>query len=552
MKATLPLPRALSMLRFLLPALAGAIAFLLLGAGEPKLTPELLDGASFAATRELERGWVDQALPADYLPTLVLEPPCRLENGPDWAAEAFTAFRGQDEPALAELAGDHPGSWLPPLLQSQVLAERGAEPRALEVLRRFTAGPAYRRLADSRGLSADDQRAMIHFWHRLAYLQHQTHSRDAKLFWQSLKNPIGRVKVLSATGAAGLPKDAPTWDQHRIYPPGCSSARLSSFDLYNNLLVAYLEVPGFQETKKGRDQEFARGYRDPAEQNPWQVALERARQQELGRREGFVWAISNAEKLLRDRRANRLGPPEHAHLALNLALLASEAAALAPEVRGVFWQQISGLIDQAASAPSSGPATPEFAAGLARLRLLRQIELPGAPPAPAPAPAPSAAPAAPAASAAITETLGRVAAAVAVRGDKDTFLAVLDGKRELPELGEAAAAWRAALRQDLAAAIAAAVPPSASPAAREAAVEQSRRVLRGAEKPRELEQLEASLPLSARLGSGSSAAPFRLFVSFLAAAAAFFAWRLLERELLCREYLFTSFYRREAERIPRS
>lgn len=545
MKATLPLPRLFSLLRFVLPALAGATAFLLLGAGEPELTPELLDGASFAATRELERGWVDQTLPADYLPTLVLEPPCRLENAPDWAAEAFAAFRGQDETILAGLAGDHPGSWLPPLLHSQVLAERGAEPRALEVLRRFTAGPAYRRLADSRGLSADDQRAMIHFWHRLAYLQHQTNSRDAKLFWQSLKNPIGRVKVLSASGAAGLPKDAPTWDQHRIYPPGCSTARLSSFDLYNNLLVAYLEVPGFQETKKGRDQEFARGYRDPAGQNPWQVALERARQQELSRREGFVWAISNAEKLLRDRRANRLGPPEHAHLALNLALLASEAAALAPEVRGAFWQQISGLIDQAASFSSSGPATPEFAAGLARLRLLRQIELPGAPPAPAPS-------AAPAASAAITETLGRVAAAVAVRGDKDTFLAVLAGKRELPELGEAAGAWRAALRQDLAAAIAAAVPPSASPAAREAAVEQSRRVLRGAAKPRELEQLEASLPLSARLGSGSSAAPFRLFVSLLAAVAAFLAWRFLERELLYHEYLFTSFYRREAERIPRS
>lgn len=539
MKATLPKPRPLVILRFLLPLVAGVTFFVMLGAAEPELTPELLGGAGWSATRGIERGWVDQALPADYLPALVLEPPCRLENAPEWSAAAFAAFRGQDEKVLAELAADHPGSWLPPLLLSQVLAERGAEPRALDVLRRFAAGPGYRRLAESRSLPVDDQRAMIHFWHRLAYLQHQTNSRDTRLFWQSLKNPIGRVKVLSAAGAAGLPKDAPTWDEHRLYPPGCSSARLTSFDLYNNLLVAYLEVPGFQETKKSREQEFARGYRDSAEQNPWQAALERARQQELGRREGFVWAISNAEKLLRDRRANRLGPPENAHLALNLALLASEAAALAPEVREPFWQQIGNLIDQAAS----GPATADFGAGLARLRLLRQIELPGVG---------GILPSPPAAGAAVTDTIARVTAAAAVRRDPAAILAILDGEKKLPELGEAASAWRTALRQDVAAAIAARVPPSASPSAREAAVEEARRVLRGASPPRELSELEASLPLAARLGSGWGGAPFRLFASLLAAAVLFLLWHLAERELLCREYLFTSFYRREAERIPRS
>ena len=532
----LPRPRTFTVLRLLLPASAAILVFWQLGGGALELTPELLAGASWDATRQTERGWVDQALPADYVATLIVEPPCRLDNAPDWAASAFASFRAKDETELADLAAGHAGSWLPPLLWSQLLIEKGALPRALEVLRRFASGPSYKRLAESRHLPIDDQRAMIHFWHRFAYLQHETNSRDGKLFWQSLKNPIGRVKVLSATGAAGLPKDAPTWDQHRLYAPGCSSAALSSFDLYNNLLVAYLEVPGFQESKKNREQEFARAYRDKPEQNPWQVALERARAERLDGREGFVWAISNAEKLLRDRRANRLGPPEHAHLALNLALLASEAAALAPEVREVFWQQIAGLIDQAAG----GPAAPEFQSGLTRLRLLRQIELGREAPAPPPG-----------AEAALQETIARVGAAGAIRRDSAKTLEALDGESP-PELGAVAGEWRQALRQDVAAAIAGAIPDSAPASLREQAAVQARRVLHGAPRPDALEQLEKELPLSARLGTGSSSLPVRLLLSLLAAAAVFALWFFLERELLFRSHLFTNFYRREAERIPRA
>lgn len=537
MKISLPRPPWLAPLRFLLPVATFLAAYWLLGAAAPELTPELWSRATFDATRRVERGWVDQALPADYVATLVVEPPCRLENEPAWSAAAFAAFQTKDESALAELAADHPGSWLPPLLWSQLLIEKGALPRALEVLRRFASGPSYKRLAESRGLPADDQRAMIHLWHRLAYLQLETRSRDPKIFWQSLKNPIGRVKVLSSSGAAGLPKDAPTWDPHRLFAPGCGSTGLSSFDLYNNLLVAYLEVPGFQEAKKGREQEFARAYADPPEQNPWQAALERARQQELGRREGFVWAISNAEKLLRDRRANRLGLPEHPPLAFNLALLSSEAAALVPELQAPFWRQIGSLIDHAAGV---GPG-PEFAAGLLRLRLLRQIELPSA----------AALPLPPGALPAWQELAARVAAAAAGRRDPVMARDLLAGGRKPAELGSFAGEWLAALRQDVAAALAAEVSPSAPPAARREAAEQARRVLRGASPPAALTALEESLSLGSRLGAGASARPFRLALALLAAAAVFAAGYVAERELLFRGYLWTSFYRRETEGMTR-
>lgn len=542
MSARLPRPAWLAWLRYLLPVAAAALVFFLFGPGEAELPPALLTESPFAATRELERGWVDQVLPADYVTTLVIEPPCRLENPPSWASSAFAAFAGKDEQTLSRLAGENPGSWLPPLLWSQLLIENGARPRALEVLRRFASGPSYKRLAEQASLPPDDLRAMIHLWHRVAVLQHETHSHDAKIFWQSLKNPIGRVKVLAGAGANGLPRDAPTWDQHRLPAPGCSNTRLSSFDLYNNLLVAYLEVPGFQETDRRRQVELARTYSDPPAQNPWQAALEKARRQELPEREGFVWAISNAERLLRDRRANRLGLPDHPALALNLALLASEAAPLVPKLREPFWREIGELIDRA----GAGAASPEFSASLTRLRLLRQIEQPFAgqvPQMPVPLP--------PGAADRVAETAGRLAAATAARRDPAMTAKLLSGDQDLPALGAAEGDWLEALRQDVAAALAAAVPAEASPAERQAALRQARGILRGASPPPEVRELASGLPLSTRFAAGWRSLPARFLLALAVAAVFFVIGYLAERELRFRLYLWTSFYRREAEGMKR-
>lgn len=537
MSVRLPRPAWLAWLRYLLPAAAAVLVFFLLGGGEAELSPALLAESPFAATREVERGWVDQVLPADYVTTLVIEPPCGLEDPPSWARSAFAAFAGKDEQTLSRLAGDNPGSWLPPLLWSQLLLESGARPRALEVLRRFASGPSYKRLAEQASLPPDDLRAMIHFWHRVAVLQHENNSHDAKIFWQSLKNPIGRVKVLAGAGANGLPRDAPTWDQHRLPAPGCANTRLSSFDLYNNLLVAYLEVPGFQETDRRRQVEFARAYSDPPAKNPWQAALEKARRQELSRREGFVWAISNAERLLRDRKANRLGLPDHAALSLNLALLASEAAPLVPALREAFWREIGELIDGA----GAGDASPEFMASLTRLRLLRQIEQPFAGQVPLP----------PGAGDEVTATAGRLAAATAARRDPAVLERLLEGDRQLPALGAAEGDWLEALSQDVAAALAAAVPAEASPAERQAALRQARGILRGASPPPEVRELAGGLPLSTRFAAGWRSLPARILLALVVAAVFFVIGYLAERELRFRLYLWTSFYRREAEGIPR-
>jgi hypothetical protein len=542
MNTRLPRPAWLAWLRLLLPPAAALLVFFLLGPGKAELPAGMVAESPFAKTRAVERAWVDQALPADYVATLVVEPPCRLEDPPSFSRAAFAAFEAKDEQALSRLAADNPGSWLPPLLWSQLLIESGARPRALEVLRRFASGPSYKRLAEQTSLPEDDLRAMIHFWHRVAVLQHETHSHDAKIFWQSLKNPIGRVKILAGAGSNGLPRDAPTWDQHRLPAPGCTSTRLSSFDLYNNLLVAYLEVPGFQEVDRRRQVEFARAYSDPPAQNPWQAALEKARRQELSRREGFVWAISNAERLLRDRRANRLGLPDHGPLALNLALLASEAAPLVPSLRESFWREIGELIDRA----GAGDASPEFASSLTRLRLLRQIEQPFAGQVPQ-----MKVPVPPGAGDETAETATRLAASTAARRDPATTERLLRGDQQLPALGDAEDDWLEALRQDVAAQVAAAVPAEASPAERQAALRQARGILRGASPPPEVDDLASGLPLSTRFAAGWRSLPAR-FALAMAAAALFFALgHLAERELRFRLYLWTSFYRREAEGINR-
>ena len=518
---------------------AGAATYFALAAAPFELPAGLLEQASFAATRSLERDWVDRALPADYLPTLVVETPCRLEDPPDWAGEVFATFRRGDDAGLARLAAKYPGSWLPPLLWSELLLGRGEKARALEVLASFTRGPRYKAISESSYLPPDDQRGMIHFWHRYAYLQHETNSRDPKLFWQSLKNPIGRVKVLSNSGQSELPKDAPSWDEHHLRAPGCDDSRLTSFDLYNNLLVAYLEAPGFKETDRRRNAEFARSYHDKPAQNPLLAALGKARKTELDRREGFVWAISNAERLLRDRAANGRDLPSHPELALNLALLSAEAARLVPEQRGPFWKQIGGLMEKAAA---GGADAPLFAGGLTRLRLLRQIEAGafGAVPAP-----PQGAPEA-------QEATSRVNAATAARRDPVAAKALLAKGRELPELGAAASDWLAALRQDLAATLVAKIDPEAPLEQRQAASRLAHQALAGDPAPAALTELDATLPWSSRLAAAASGTSGRVGLALLVAALVFALALVVARELRFRNYLFTNFYRREAEGFRRS
>lgn len=545
MSPALPKSPLGTVLIVVVPVAVALAVFFLLAAGPLELSPELLGKADFVATRQLERGWVEDVLPADYLPTLVVETPCRLEDPPAFAGEAFSAFRASDEVALADLASENSGSWLPPLLFSELLLRRGEKARALQVLLNFTRGSRYKYIAENSYLGPDDQRGMIHFWHRFAYLQHETSTRDPKLFWQSLKNPIGRVKILSNSGQSELPKDAPTWDEHRLRAPGCSATKLTSFDLYNNLLVAYLEVPGFEESERKRQVEFTRRYNDRPADNPLLAALQKAKTREIGRREGFVWAISNAERLLRDRAANGRGLPAHSHLALNLALLSSEAVQLVPELRRPFWKLIGELMEQAAG----GEVSPEFSRGLTRLRLLRQIESGQGGPVPMPA---NLGQGGEASGESFAEILARVNAATAARRDVGTTLALLKGDGEPEGLGPAADDWLAALRQDVAAALVAQLPEDASAAERQETSRQARRILGGEAPPPGLEALEDTLPFTTRMAASLRSNTGRFLLATLAAAFVFLLSWWLERELRYRKYLFTHFYRREAEGLRRS
>jgi hypothetical protein len=524
---TLPWLRAA---RFVVPILAAAI-FFWTGFERVAIDAKTLGDASFRATRHVEKAWLDRALPLDYLSVLVVETPClggRLSSLED---RALTAFHGRDDGTLARLGAEDGSSWLPALLRSELLIERGEAARALEVLREWSRQSAYERMALRLDLPIDDQRALIHFWHRFAFLQHQTNSRDQKLFWQSLKNPIGRVRMLSRGGQTELALGTPTWDRHPLPAPFCSSTKLSSFDLYNNLLVAYLEAPGFSETARRRQAELARPYDDRPEVNPVLAALRAAETTEVESNEGFVWALSNAERLLRDLRINRRGLPDHGQLATNLALLIAEAERFLPAQRQDLLGLVAELTEKAAARASS---LPEIQPMVERLEALLLIE--------------TASAAAPSSSRA---ELGPIINAVALRRDPAALETWLQGKTE-PELGEEGARWQEALRTDLAAALAQnALAQESSSAARGVAARQARALLRGAQTPAELIALEAGLPFSARWRSAFASTGGRAFLALLLAGALFVLLFVLERELAFRHYLLTSFYRREAEGFER-
>ena len=241
--------------------------------------------------------------------------------------------------------------------------------------------------------------------------------------------------------------------------------------------------------------------------------------------------------------------PAHSHLALNLALLSSEAVQLVPELRRPFWKLIGELMEQAAG----GELSPDFSRALTRLRLLRQIETGQGGPVPMPANLGQGGEASGEASGeSFAEILGRVNAATAARRDVDATLALLKGEGEAEGLGPAADEWLASLRQDVAAAIVAQLPEDASAAERQEASRQARRILGGETPPPGLQALEETLPFTTRMAASFRSNTGRFLLATFAAALAFLLSWWFTRELRYRQYLFTHFYRREAEGLRRS
>lgn len=536
---------------------AGAVGFWVFGAiGDqtPRLEAgelaEIDDRVTFAHTQELEERWIGDAFEPVYLLAPVATPPCAGSvNGLPGDVKSATARARDSENDLAAVHERHPNHWLPALALANLQLRNGRSVDAERVLER-TYQRGIRDMLNRRYLSADESFGLIHYLYALGHVQLRNNSADSTYFWQLMKNPIGQIKPLANGGRTDLPPRSPTWRKHRIRAPGCSFQEddLTSFDLYNNLLIAYQREP-FSDTKERRETEFHRDYKDPPHVNPLLAALARAKVELIATDEARVWALSNTERLLRERYHVGEGPPDDARLALTMAQIMVDAEPLVPQAaRDALWRQIAEVAESAAARRSdvTDREQPRLDAGVARARLLAAVH--GAPPSSA------------VDAAGLTDdqrrTLRRVLLAIDQRLDRERRDALLAGAPQALEalrdgLDDGADGWLERLRRDASEALARAG-LDAGPEERVALAWTARRLLQGTAAPESLEELNAQLGAWQHVRHWSFSPPGRATFAALATLLAGLVLLWFARQMILRKALFTSFYRREAlERMQR-
>lgn len=267
-------------------------------------------------------------------------------------------------------------------------------------------------------------------------------------------------------------------------------------------------------------------------------------------RESWVWALSNSERLLRDRLRERRGYPQNARLAINLAgLIESAVERTPPEVLDALLQQQFALLEVANK--QRDRLTDEaqrkiFDRALVRLNLLAAARQPQ------PVQTPPEALAA--LDSAQKKTAGLVRVAQAQRGNPVRWVQLAAGEigesdldRLGLQLGRRRTPWLSALRQDLAAAL-----------ARRAdglEVAEQRRMEHLASAllewrdptPPELSLLRERLGWSAQVEGFIRSLWGALLVATLAAGMAWYLLHWIAVQLQLRRELFSSFYRIEAE-----
>ena len=367
--------------------------------------------------------------------------------------------------------------------------------------------------------------------------------------WWTLKSPIAGGKLIYAR-ERGLLVDKVIDGYELDLPLDCGLATLSSYDLYNNLIVGYLRVADFQSTPEKRQEEFGRSYTDPPAENPLQALMRQDAEalQKDPSRESWVWALSNAERLLRDRRRERRGYPQNARLAINLAgLLESAVERTPPEALAALLQQQLELLAVANGHRAQIPAGTEqktFDRALVRLKLLAAARQPQ----PLQTPPDAIAALDPAQK----KSAELVQAAQVLRGEPASWARLAVGGDDAGEtaqlgLGPRRAPWLSALRQDLAAALARRADGLEIEEQRK--VEQLASALLQMDDPRppELAELRKRLGWRTQLEGWLHSLWGALLVALLAAGLAWYILHWLAVQLQLRRELFSSFYRIEAE-----
>ena len=286
------------------------------------------------AIAEVEREWVADGFEPAYLISPMGPQPCagaaELAPAHERSAlrQAFVILGGDGDRAeqLAVLTDAQPSSLLLALIHATELvrSERFIEAERVitQAFDRTSTDEAIIDAARRRGsqVDLDDYTfsTVIHLHHALGFARLNS---GAEPPWKSLKNVIGSVEQLSrqrllggATRGGGAASRLP------ITAPGCPPGGgdgLSSYDLFNNLIVGYVRAHGkYSDTDRNRQREFFREPRLHPRPIRQLLLAQHRREKESGwKNEAELWALSNAERVMDIR------IPEDARLAFNIIQL---------------------------------------------------------------------------------------------------------------------------------------------------------------------------------------------------------------------------------------
>lgn len=515
--------------------------------------PAAANRATFDETRSLETEWLDSAFDVDTVfPTDVMLAPlpaapcsggCEVERVPS-AIEEVTigALSRGTERALSAAVKETGRHWLPTLAYVWFLLEENRNSDAIRELTELVGSGTYRRDMNARFRSADEILGEIYVLHSLAYARIADRAFEADELVEEIRDAINNVDVLSAQGKTDRALELPSWQEHRLRRPGSNdfSRSLTSHDLYNNLIQLYLRGTYEESDGERRDREMRRSYNDPPTRNPLQQALVRAQVTALQTNEAMVWALSNVERLARDRREVKLGPPKNDRLALTMAHVMAQADRFLetpsdlPEAREALWREVAVFVGTLESKNGAD----DYAPALVRLELLSHV---------AGFPFESRATLD---SKEAKEVREAVRTASRLRLDDSSRRALLTGESvdldPIRSAGFDAGEWQRVLRRDSAVAVARAAldPNTGSDPVKQVLV--ARELAQG-EIPAEVSELEASLgwwEKTRLLLAGQVARVVIALVAGIVVFAILWWWAL---QMRMHKMLFTSFYRLEAQ-----
>jgi|GEM_PF-6002858 len=483
----------------------GVLAYLVVSRPQEHAHP--LAGALTAErTAAEERRWVDTAFPRNFFPSPLVPPPCG-GNGRDWEAPLATAHDYISRNNLPDAEAT---------LRTYLMSGPGRQ------LTQSITAAAQESGAVTSEPSTTDVIGVIHLLATSAYVLILENGND-DLYWLSLKNPIGGVVLLSRRG--GLPNAAAgreSWALLSI-PSGCMGVRnhLTTYHLYNNLIVGYLAHPEFRDTSTAYLAEEAGRRRSNRPGNPLNTVVSTLRKRGQSPPDAWQRALSNAQLILSEGEWDR--PPEALEVAswlgLNLAQLLDSARV---EVEGAPRDSLLDMRDVLAVtvardwSPVAGQEQ-RTAQVLGRLLLLRAIRRGEPPEIPAE----------------VRQrlnleqrtTVDAVATAVRRRRDADTLEALVARGAADDSLGVAdPERWVTAARRDLAWRFAERM-AAAAPRAREAWARRAHGVLApGDSVPTPLREREGGLnpvhvarrwPWTAGLAASALSLPFFLYLAGL-------------------------------------